>query len=186
MITFWRPTDPNGYLGQWYESDFYLDDEIIANLPIEIIQSALYQERYDVIETLSQVNKFENAEKFMMIGKAALFYDGYIIEKMSEIDNPLILKRLGRQVKHFVDDIWAEYNLDIVTLGNYLKFTQNKVLKKKLLKTKGTLVEGSPMDRLWGVGLKFDNPAIYSKTNWRGKNLLGLCLMRVRSIISDN
>ena len=42
------------------------------------------------------------------------------------------------------------------------------------------LVEASPRDRLWGIGLGASNPKAQNPAEWRGKNLLGKCLTEVR------
>jgi len=184
-ITFWRPSDPNNYLGQWYKADFEITNDICENFPNEIKTLSLYMERYDVLQKLANdQTQFNTAEKFMMMAKAALFLDNVAFNRMADSENPAEHKQLGRTVKRFNENVWDKYNCDIVKIGNYLKFTQNNDLKIKLLSTKGyTLVEGSPLDKVWGIGLKFDDPKCQDKSNWKGKNYLGECLMLVRNII---
>ena len=47
--------------------------------------------------------------------------------------------------------------------------------------TKNTiLVEASPYDKIWGVGLGVDDPLILDNKNWKGENLLGFILTNVR------
>lgn len=184
MITFWRPIDQNAYLGQWYESEFTMDKKIIKEFPIDIKELDLYVDKQYVLNKMCNID-FTTAEQFMMIGKAALFKDDDVFDLMYKADNPKKLRELGRKVKDFDVDDWNCYRTDIVIIGNYLKFSQNNKLKKKLIATKKeTLVEGSPTDKIWGVGMKFDNVLIYDKKNWKGQNLLGKCLMKVRKILN--
>lgn len=184
FITFWRPTDQYAWLGQWYKSDFYLTPEIIEEFPKEIMSLDLFNDKYDTLEKLLQQESYNTAEKFMMMGKAALFGDDVIFEKMSSTISPSEHKSLGQKVKNFDENIWKMYSRDIVKIGNYLKFSQNTDLKDKLLGTHSAeLVEGSPCDRIWGVGMRFDNPLINDKSNWKGLNYLGECIMYVRDIL---
>src|SRR5437868_9173235 len=166
-IAFWRPEDQYNYFGQWYMSEFKFTNDIVATLPTYITSLSLYKNKKDVIDMLSDNIVYNNAEKFMMMGKAALFDDKEIFKKILNTESPKTQRALGRLVKNFDDQIWDMYCKDIVTLGNYLKFSQNNELKNNLLSTKGNvLIEGSPLDKIWGVGLKFDDPNIQFKNKW--------------------
>ena len=69
----------------------------------------------------------------------------------------------------------------------YLKFSQNDTIKKLLINTKNKiLVEASPFDKIWGIGLKWDNDLVLNENNWKGLNLLGKTLMKVRLSLSQN
>lgn len=184
IIAFWRPCDPYPYFGQWYESEFVLTEKIFNKLPAEIKNLNLCKDRIDVLKKLSIYEKFPTAEKFMMMSKAVLFNDDCVFEKMAKTRSPADDKKLGREVKGFDEDIWNRYSQDIVKIGNYLKFSQSEDLKQKIIATKPhILVEGSPMDRIWGVGMRFDNPDIQNKDKWKGTNYLGICLMFVRDLL---
>jgi len=62
-----------------------------------------------------------------------------------------------------------------------LQFSQNKKLKEHLYSTIGKiLVEASPYDRVWGIGLTQDDEMAWSRATWQGKNLLGYALTEVR------
>lgn len=184
FISFWRPTDPYSWLGQWYYTDFVLTAEIVDRFPVSIKTLDLYKNKFEVIRDLVRQRYFNCAEKFMMMGKAALFEDEECFIKMSRQYSPRTLKSLGQQVKNFNEDTWMRYCRDIVKIGNYLKFTQDNELKAKLIDTgDAVLVEGSPVDKLWGVGLRFDDPRINNRTAWKGNNYLGESLMFVRNII---
>lgn len=88
---------------------------------------------------------------------------------------------MGREVRNLNQDIWRKEAKDIVYKGNYAKFTQNENLKKFLLKTEGTtLVETSPSDIIWGIGLSEDHPDRFNREKWRGTNWLGEILTKLR------
>lgn len=130
--------------------------------------------------------KFFNAEQFMMYHKAKLFNDTEIMEKIINEKNPRTLKEYGRQVKNYVDEIWVAAREEVVILGNYYKFTQNDKILKELMSSIGKeLVEASPVDRIWGIGLSEHDEKCLDKSKWRGLNLLGKCLMRVREILKS-
>lgn len=125
--------------------------------------------------------EFNCAEQYMMYHKALLFKDSATAREILEADHPKTQKALGRKVVGFTDDLWKKHREDIVYQGNYHKFTQNPELKKILLATAGkTLVEASPYDRIWGIGLKEGDPRAMDPNQWRGMNLLGQILTRLR------
>ncbi len=125
--------------------------------------------------------EFNCAEQYMMYKKAELFSDLETAKKILESTSPAKQKKLGRQVKGFDQQIWDQHCKQIVYEGNYAKFTQNPDLKEELLKTKGTiLVEASPVDRIWGVGLSEEDPRILNPKEWRGRNYLGEILTKLR------
>lgn len=122
------------------------------------------------------------AEQYMMAGKARLFGDADTLRKILATDDPREHKALGRQVRGFVPEVWDRECLEIVVAGNRAKFSQNPDMRAALLATGDKLlVEASPLDRIWGVGLRADDPRIHDRDKWRGQNLLGEALMRVRS-----
>ena len=117
----------------------------------------------------------------MMHQKALLFGDQAIADNIMKANSPSVQKRLGRQVAGFDQAVWEEHCRRIVYEGNYAKFTQDEQLLKALLDTKGTtLVEASPDDRIWGVGLAEEDPRIRNRSTWRGSNWLGEILTRLR------
>ena len=96
-------------------------------------------------------------------------------------DHPRKHKALGRKVRNFDDKTWKANRERIVLEGNRAKFTQNEELLEQLLATKGTtLVEASPYDRIWGIGLAASNPLAQDPKTWRGQNLLGKILTQLR------
>ena len=120
-------------------------------------------------------------EQYMMAEKAKLFEDKEILEKIMVSKHPKQIKELGRKVKNFNEEIWEKKRYSIILNGNYAKFLQNKNLKQFLLQTKNrVLVEASPYDKIWGIGMSVDDKHIDNPLEWNGQNLLGFALMEVR------
>ena len=70
--------------------------------------------------------------------------------------------------------------------GNYLKFSQNPHLRNYLINTGNRiLVEASPYDRIWGIGISEKDAVQETPNNWRGLNLLGFALMEVRDRLQE-
>jgi len=125
------------------------------------------------------------AEHYMMAEKARLFSDDYALSKILNAKDPGEAKAIGREVVGFDQLKWEESRIDIVVRGNLLKF-QIPELREFLINTKNrVLVEASPVDRIWGVGLAQDSDLINNPRKWRGINLLGFALMKVRSMLND-
>ncbi|MGB1012032.1 MAG: NADAR family protein [Thiolinea sp.] len=121
------------------------------------------------------------AEHYMMAQKARLFNDGAMLGAVLACEHPAEAKKFGRQVKNFDADTWNEKCFDYVVAGNVAKFGQNTALKSFLLGTHNrVLVEASPRDRIWGIGMGAANENACNPENWRGRNLLGFALMVAR------
>lgn len=124
---------------------------------------------------------YKTAEHWMMAKKAELFQDKEILEKIIECNSPAEAKKLGRKVRNYDDKIWLENRYEIVKQGNYHKFSQNPDLKTFLLNTNDrVLVEASPVDPIWGIGMASDHTDALNPEKWKGLNLLGFALMEVR------
>ena len=124
---------------------------------------------------------FNCAEQYMMHGKALLFGDAAIAAEILAADHPRQHKALGRKVKGFDDAVWKRERVAIVRAGNRAKFTQNAELRELLLATAPTtLVEASPYDKIWGIGLAASDPRAQDRAQWRGQNLLGQILTELR------
>ena len=127
-------------------------------------------------------HKYNCAEQYMMAQKAWLFKDIEIFGKILDATDPKEIKALGREVKNFDPKIWNEHKFEIVVKGNLGKFGCNKTLKEFLLSTGDKiLVEASPYDKIWGIGMKEGTLGIENPSNWLGENLLGFVLMEVRN-----
>lgn len=121
------------------------------------------------------------AEQFMMAEKARVFKDTIIRNKILTLNEAKKIKALGRQVKNFDATVWKKEAFDVVVRGNLAKFEQNADLLAFL---KGTgddvLVEASPYDKIWGIGMDKNNIYAINPLQWNGENLLGFALMEVR------
>jgi ribA/ribD-fused uncharacterized protein len=158
FIYFWghtsRPGEPIGKfcLSQWYECPF-----VVGGFT------------------------YNTSEHFMMAQKARLFKDEATFQKIIQSRTPGEAKDLGRLVADFDEQTWLEHRFDIVKTANRHKFGQNPELGEYLRKTgERVLVEASPIDRIWGIGMAEDDKDIANIHAWRGLNLLGFALMEVR------
>jgi len=121
-------------------------------------------------------------EQYMMAKKAETFKDEKMLKEIMDTTSPYKQKRLGRRVANFDPTEWDKVKFDIVVQANRLKFTQNERLKELLLSTENkVLVEASPEDPIWGIGLHFDNDDVLDESKWKGENLLGKAIMVVRA-----
>ncbi len=131
--------------------------------------------------------EYKSAEHWMMAKKAALFGDAEIEAKILGCQSPAEAKKLGREVRGYDDALWTANRYEIVVQGNYHKFSQNEEIKKFLLGTENRiLVEASPVDPIWGIGLDENSTEAFHPENWRGLNLLGFALMEAREMINNN
>lgn len=126
------------------------------------------------------------AEQYMMAEKARVFGDEEIRQQILSSSDPKEMKALGRLVKNFDVEKWNDVAGDIVVMGNFHKFKQNPRLLDFLLSTgEKVIVEASPYDTIWGIGMKESDLGITDPSNWKGTNLLGFALMEVRDRIGD-
>ncbi|KAF1959795.1 DUF1768-domain-containing protein [Byssothecium circinans] len=157
-VYFWKPTQGNGYLGQWYWSPFTHNNDT-----------------------------YHTAEMWMMVQKARLFGDEDVAVQMLATTDPRRHKALGREVKGFREGVWDANKRQIVTEGNMHKFTISddaEMLRGMLFETgERELVEASPMDRIWSIGYAEKN-AEFNRKRW-GQNLLGKVLMDVRTRLRE-
>jgi len=162
-IFFWGHTpNKDGSIGkscfsQWWESKFTVDD----------------------IE-------YKTAEHYMMAEKARLFMDKEIVDEILKCNHPMEAKKLGRKVKNFDPKVWDDHKYEIVKKANYFKFSQNEDLKEFLNNTNNRIiVEASPFDKVWGIGMDQKNENANNPKLWKGENLLGFALMEVRDIFKE-
>jgi hypothetical protein len=129
---------------------------------------------------------YVTAEQYMMAEKARLFGDEETLERILAAREPRDQKALGRRVRGFDTERWNAVARDIVYRGNRAKFTTHRDLLALLLETEGTtLVEASPLDTIWGIGLAADDPDALDRNAWRGTNWLGEVLSRLRDTLIE-
>ena len=120
-------------------------------------------------------------EQYMMAEKARLFGDIDTLERIQSSYEPMEQKKLGRRVRGYDDPVWRSHCFEAVVRGNIAKFSQNEKLHDFLLLTGDKiLVEASPKDAVWGIGLEETHPDAINPRRWPGTNLLGFALMEVR------
>ena len=160
FVFFWGhqgPATGKGCLSQWYPSPFTEDE-----------------------------HTFATAEHYMMWRKATLFDDERTAARILAAEHPKQAKDLGRQVRNFDQATWEAQRARIVVDGNTLKFSQHDDMRAFLLGTGDrVLVEASPLDRIWGIGLREDDPRATDPARWQGLNLLGFALGDVRTVLAD-
>ncbi|WP_404815494.1 NADAR family protein [Streptomyces thermolineatus] len=126
--------------------------------------------------------EYATAEHWMMAGKARLFGDDGALARVLGAAHPGEAKAAGRTVRGFDEQVWVERRFELVVRGNVEKFRQNPGIGAFLLGTRHrVLVEASPVDRVWGIGLAADDERARDPARWRGPNLLGFALMEARA-----
>lgn len=125
--------------------------------------------------------RYATAEHWMMASKARLFGDTEAEREAVAASSPAQAKKIGRLVRGFDDAIWERERYGIVVEGSFHKFAAHPDLRAFLLGTGNrVLVEASPLDRVWGIGLAADDERAMDPARWRGPNLLGFALMAAR------
>jgi len=126
---------------------------------------------------------FKNSEAAFMWEKAILFDDQKIAKIILFNQDPRTVKSLGRKVKNFDNKVWDDKKFNIMFEVNLEKFKQCNHCKKALLEAEGKFVEASPFDKVWGIGMSENEPGVEDEANWKGENLLGLVLDKVKDNI---
>ncbi|MFE6224444.1 NADAR family protein [Streptomyces sp. NPDC057854] len=125
--------------------------------------------------------RYATAEHWMMAEKARLFGDAEAERTVLAARTPAEAKNAGRLVRGFDETVWARERAGIVVAGSVHKFASDPGLRDFLLGTGSrVLVEASPLDRVWGIGLAAGDPGAADPARWRGLNLLGFALMEAR------
>ena len=133
-----------------------------------------------------QNQTFNCSEQVYMIEKAAFFGDFASVEKMLKCEDGASVKALGRKVKNFDVEAWDKVSYEKMLIACRAKFFQNNLLSLQLCRTESKkIVEASPTDLIWGVGLYEDDDRILDDKNWTGENRLGKVLMQVREELWD-
>ena len=152
IICFHNPDEENGYLSNWYLSQFSVDEIT-----------------------------FSSMEQYMMYKKAVCFQDYDTADRILETEDVSQIKKLGRKVSNYDENSWNGVRQIVVYRGLLEKFGQNDELKKLLLETgDSVLAECAVKDRIWGIGLSMTDPDRLDRDCWKGQNLLGYALMMVR------
>ena len=155
IICFHNPDEENGFLSNWYLSDFSINGI-----------------------------SFTSMEQYMMYQKAVCFQDKNIAEQILATKDVAKIKELGRCVSGYNDQYWNGVRQIIVFEGLLAKFTQNELLKKQLKDTQNAiLAECAVKDCIWGIGLSMNDSNRLKPELWKGQNLLGFALMIVRNKI---
>lgn len=129
--------------------------------------------------------RYATAEHWMMAEKARLFDDAAAESRVFATDDPVEVQAVGRSVTNYDEDRWRAHRFEIVVAGSLAKFGQDPVLRDYLLFTGGTvLVEASPRDAIWGIGVDRNDPRAGRPSEWPGLNLLGFALMEARRTLA--
>lgn len=157
VICFHNPNEENGYLSNWYLSEFVIDG-----------------------------SAFSSMEQYMMYQKAIVFGDMKIAKDILSTADVAEIKTLGRKVSNYNDTVWNGVRQIVIYRGLLEKFRQNKELGALLLGTGDTiLAECAVQDRIWGIGLSMRDDERFDMKKWRGQNLLGFALMEVRKSLRN-
>jgi ribA/ribD-fused uncharacterized protein len=147
--------------------------------------SGIYSQWYPASFSVNGV-RYNCAEQYMMAEKAREFNDTAALAKIMATDDPREQKALGRTVKGFDEARWNKIAKEVVYEASMAKFLSDPKLKQKLLDTGDRMiVEASPKDKIWGIGLGEDDPRCLDPKQWKGTNWLGECLMRARESIKQ-
>lgn len=148
-----------------------------------VIDKSCFSQWFPSVFTVDRIT-YATAEHWMMAKKASLFGDNVTLERIVTAVKPAEAKVLGREVMNFNADLWNASSYDIVVEGNRHKFSQHQRLREFLIGTGDkVIVEASPTDKIWGIGLAQDSKEAANPLQWKGTNLLGFALMEVREIL---
>jgi ribA/ribD-fused uncharacterized protein len=148
--------------------------------------AACFSQWYDCYFEVDGI-QYHTTEQYMMASKARLFCDDEVFNEIMTADNPHDYKKLGRKIRGFKQEPWDARKYDIVVEGNKAKFGQNPDIRDFILSTgDAILVEASPYDKIWGIGLDRETALQGTIEQWQGENLLGCALMDVRDWLKES
>jgi ribA/ribD-fused uncharacterized protein len=151
-VYFHRPEEPNGYLSNWFASDFDLDGI-----------------------------HYTSAEQYIMYQKCMLFGDRTSAEAVLATKDVALQQKIGRNARGYIGNVWSGARQAIAMRGLYAKFSQNIDLREMLLNTGDAyLVECAGSDKVWACGIRLSDDQRLDASNWTGENILGFALMEVR------
>ena len=146
IICFHKPDEENGFLSNWYMSDFSVDGAMYSSM-----------------------------EQYMMYMKAKVFKDEVIASQILQTSNVAEIKALGRGVSNYNDSVWNGMRQILIYKGLYEKFAQNDELKNQLLATGDDyLAECAVNDKIWGIGLSMSDSKRYEmefESGWDAEKL---------------
>ncbi|MFO0737927.1 MAG: NADAR family protein [Labilithrix sp.] len=176
----WTRASLTAHLAAGHPIDFLLFWGHTPKLPGAVDKSCLSQ-WFPASFVLDGVT-YRTAEHFMMAEKARLFRDDDALRVILEAATPADAKKAGRAVRGYDDQAWGKQRSLSVVKGNVAKFDQNEAMGAFLRSTGDSiLVECSPRDRIWGIGMGASNPDARDPSKWRGQNLLGFALVAARA-----
>ena len=127
--------------------------------------------------------RFPTSEHVFMYIKAKTFRDDEIAEQIKNAPDPKTAKNLGRKVRGFNEKVWEQRRVNAMKTAVQHKFDASPEFRNELLKEKyrnKTFVEASPYDCIWGIGMSENDPNVNDESKWRGLNLLGNILTKLR------
>ena len=164
-IYFYGQNNPYGYFSNHYRCEFEISAKILR------------------IEGIDHSIQVYSSEQAMMWLKALIMKDYKMAKIIENIVDPREAKKAGRKINNFDEELWDSWKEFIMCEILKQKFSRLD-LQKLLLDTKNEiLAEAAPNDIIWGIGIN----VIQGQNNfpWKGRNLLGKCLMHVRSEINE-
>ena len=128
---------------------------------------------------------FSTVEHYYQYKKALYFNDQITANAILSSKTPNHAKALSYQIKDFDKDLWMSVAEQTMFNAVTKKFEQNPVLQKQLLSTSGLLIEANPTDTFFSCGLSLSDPNIEVSTSWKGLNILGKVLCKVRDNLAN-
>lgn len=127
---------------------------------------------------------YATAEHYLMAQRALLFEDLDLHDRITRAASPGLARHLGNEVSIFDEERWEIFRREIAVLGNWAKFGQHQILHDYLIRTgDSVLVEANPVDPIFGIGLRAEDPRALDPEQWQGINLQGFALMEVRRLL---
>lgn len=158
--------------------------EAPAGTPVAALLAAATDPSHEAV-------RFGHAEQYLMAAKAAVFADAASLDALlrSPDLSPAVAKRAGRAVAGFDQATWDAEKREVAFVTCLAKFAYSSAPERATalldtLPASRRLVEAAPRDRVWGVGLGIGNPDAEDPSKWRGQNLLGEALERVRAVLA--
>lgn len=149
---FWGSESP---FSEWYKSAPFTAKPLYGDKEIEM--------------------EFKTVQQWITYNKASCFGDQITSKKVMLSDSPRKAHDMGLRVSGFNTLKWKAVREEISIMGNYYKFKQNSNIRGKFMKH-DCFVFANPSDRVWGTGLKSNDPRIMDQDQWLGTNILGQCL----------